>query len=87
MAVVVDDSIPVGDILSEIRNAAGDLLETVELFDLYRGEQIAAGKKSLAFSMTYRSYKRSLESEEVIEIQDKIASHLKERFKAEIREG
>jgi phenylalanyl-tRNA synthetase beta chain len=63
------------------------LLETVELFDLYRGKQIAPGKKSLAFSLTFRSHKRSLESREIIVIQDKIAGHLKERFKAEIREG
>ena len=73
--------------MSEIRSVAGELLETVELFDLYRGKQIASGKKSLAFSLTFRSQKRSLESQEVIVIQDKIASHLKERFKAEIREG
>jgi phenylalanyl-tRNA synthetase beta chain len=77
----------VGDILSEIRAAGGDLLETVELFDLYRGKQITAGKKSLAFSMTFRSDRRSLESKEVIGIQSKIAQHLKKRFNAEIREG
>jgi phenylalanyl-tRNA synthetase beta chain len=87
LAIVVDDAIPVGDIMSEIRSAAGELLETVELFDLYRGKQIAPGKKSLAFSLTFRSHKRSLESREIIVIQDKIAGHLKERFKAEIREG
>jgi phenylalanyl-tRNA synthetase beta chain len=87
LAIIVDDSIPVGDILSEIRAAGGDLLETVELFDLYRGKQITAGKKSLAFSMTFRSDRRSLESKEVIGIQSKIAQHLKKRFNAEIREG
>ena len=87
LAVVVDDSVSAGDMLSDIKMIAGDLLESVEIFDLYRGKQIGEGMKSLAFSMIYRSIERSLESREVIEIHNKIADHLKKHFNAEIREG
>ncbi len=63
------------------------MLEKVELFDLYRGKQFGEGRKSLAFSLIYRSAERSLESGEVAELHNKIALALKENFKAEVREG
>ncbi|MEW5923184.1 MAG: phenylalanine--tRNA ligase subunit beta, partial [Candidatus Zixiibacteriota bacterium] len=87
MAMVVDDSIRMGDIITEIRNSGGSLLEDVRLFDLYRGKPVPEGKKSLAFAMVYRSDKGSLENKEVIDLHNKIAEHLKKCFNVEIREG
>ncbi len=87
LAIVVDESIKVGDIKAEIFKAGGSLLKEIDIFDVYRGKPIAAGKKSIAFSMVYRSDKKSLLNEEVIAIQEKIANHLRNRFNAEIREG
>jgi phenylalanyl-tRNA synthetase beta chain len=87
LAIVVEDTIPVGEIMDSIRKMGGRLLEKVELFDLYKGKQIGEGKKSLAFSLSYRSGEGSLDGAEVAEIQNKIISHLKEQFKADIREG
>ncbi|UCD16906.1 MAG: phenylalanine--tRNA ligase subunit beta [Candidatus Zixiibacteriota bacterium] len=87
LAVIVDEEIRVGDILDTIREVGGDLLERLNVFDMYRGRQIGEGKKSLAFAMVYRSFERSLENEEVADLQEKIANSLKERFNAEIREG
>lgn len=87
LAIVVDEDIQVGRIIKLIKEKAGPLLEKVELFDLFRGKQIGAGKKSLAFSMIYRSPDGSLESEDITAIHDKIADELKNNFNAEIREA
>ncbi len=87
LAIVVDESVKVGDILARLKEAGGDLLESVELFDMYRSKQIGEGRKSLAFSLVYRSRERSLENEEVIEFQNKIIGHIKKYFNVEIRES
>jgi phenylalanyl-tRNA synthetase beta chain len=87
LAIIVEDSAKVGEILTLIRKIGGEILEKVELFDLFRGKQIGEGKKSLAFAMTYRSRERSLENEEIQAVHNKIAETIKKQFKAEIREG
>jgi len=87
LAIVVDESVKVGDILDRIREAGGERLESVGLFDLYHSKHIGEGKKSLAFSLIYRSRERSLENEEVVEYQDKIIEYLKKYFSIEIRES
>jgi len=87
LAVVVDENVKVGEMLAVIRKNGDQILEKVELFDLFRGKQIGAGKKSLAFSMIYRLPDRSLENEEVQKTHSKIAEALKKQFGAEVREG
>ena len=87
LAVVVDDSVKVGDMLNTIREIGGALLEELSVFDLYKGKQVGEGKKSLAFAMVYRSVEHSLESEDVAELHNNIADELKRRFNAIIREG
>jgi phenylalanyl-tRNA synthetase beta chain len=87
LAVIVDESVKAGDLLRAIRKMGGKLVEDVEIFDLYRGKQIGEGKKSLAFTFTYRSPERSLSSEEVADIHGKIAEYLKQNFNAVVREG
>lgn len=87
MAVVVDESVRVGEMIKEISKNGAQILEKVDLFDLFRGKQIGEGKKSLAFSMVYRSPERSLEAGEVQKIHNNIAEVLKKKFGAEIREG
>jgi len=86
LAIVVSVDIRVGDILDCLTATAGDLAETIELFDLYTGKQIEKGKKSVAVAITYRSRERSLSSEEVDSLQNKIIASLKKNFDAEIRE-
>ena len=67
-----------------MREKGGKLLESVQLFDVYEGSQIASGYKSVAFSLTFRSPERSLESAEVNKIVDKILAEL-EKMGVEIR--
>jgi len=65
IALLCDDALPVLTIEKAIRAAVGDLLESVELFDHYKGAQIPAGKKSLAFALSLRAADRTLTDAEV----------------------
>ncbi|MDY3127351.1 MAG: phenylalanine--tRNA ligase subunit beta [Corynebacterium sp.] len=65
LALVVDESVPAESVRLIIKEAAGELLEHVELFDVFRGEQLGEGKKSLAFTLVFRAADRTLTDEEV----------------------
>ncbi|MBD3403619.1 phenylalanine--tRNA ligase subunit beta [candidate division GN15 bacterium] len=86
LAMIVSESVRVGDIIDEIRSVAGGLAESVELFDLYTGKQIPKGKKSVAVAISYRSPERSLSSEEVEQKQQDVIAALKQKFNADIRD-
>jgi phenylalanyl-tRNA synthetase beta chain len=68
-----------------IVEAGGALLTDVVLFDVYRGEQIGAGKKSLAYSLTFQAPDRTLTSEEATRERDRILSRLERAFGAQMR--
>ncbi len=85
LAILVDDDVLVGDIEEAIRKAGGNLVEKVELFDIYKGAQIARGKKSIAYAIVYRDLKKSLKDEEVNKVHDKILKALENKFNAELR--
>jgi phenylalanyl-tRNA synthetase beta chain len=63
----------------------GDLIEELILFDAYRGKQIPPGKKSLAYSIRYRSRDKTLTDEEVDRIHQKVILELEESFQASLR--
>ena len=83
--MIVDEDLQVGDIEKTIREAGTELLRDVKLFDVYRGKQVEEGKKSVAFSLTYRSDERTLTDEEVDTIQNQVMDILKEKYSAVIR--
>jgi phenylalanyl-tRNA synthetase beta chain len=85
IAVVVDEAIPAEQIESEIRKAGGDLLSGVRLFDHYRGNQIPAGSKSLAYALAYQAGDRTLADKEIDKAHKKIEDRLKNVLKAAIR--
>ncbi|MGL5406212.1 MAG: phenylalanine--tRNA ligase subunit beta [Propionibacteriaceae bacterium] len=60
VALIVDESVTVAEVTQALREGAGDLLESLALFDLYTGEQVDAGKKSLAFALRFRAKDRTL---------------------------
>jgi phenylalanyl-tRNA synthetase beta chain len=76
LSLVVDKSIFVGQIEAVIRKCGGKLLESYKLFDVYEGDQVGEGKKSVAYTMTFRAKDRNLESAEVTAITDKILKEL-----------
>lgn len=85
LAVVARDSIPSADVARVIRGAAGPLLEDLHLFDVYAGEQIVEGSRSLAFAVTLRAEDRTLSSDEVAQVRDKIIHDLSKRLGAVLR--
>jgi len=86
IALVVDEEIPVRKVRRLIMEEGGALLVEARLFDLYRGAPIPRGKKSLAYSLTYRAPDRTLTAAEVVKIQERIVSHLYEAIGARRRE-
>lgn len=85
-SMVVKEEVAVGELEKTIRANAGDLLEDVKLFDVYRGAPVLPGHKSCAFSLTYRSKERTLKETEVNEINQKVLVALKDEYNAVLRE-
>jgi phenylalanyl-tRNA synthetase beta chain len=85
LAFVVDESVPAGELMAAAREAAGEELREVRFLSDYRGEQIGAGKKSLAFSVAFQSPERTLSDEDAARLRAAIVAALGERFGAELR--
>ncbi len=85
LAVVVDEDVAPDMLEKAIRQAGGFLLADVVLFDVYRGEQIGANKKSLAYSLTFQAPDKTLTSEIVAKQRARIIKSLAEQFNAQIR--
>ena len=86
LAVVVDESIAAKEVGDVIRRTGGKLLTEVRLFDLYMGEQIQAGKKSLAYALTYQAQDRTLTDAEVAKVRSRIIEQLEKELNAKLRE-
>jgi len=85
IAVVVRDEVYVADLIKAISKAAGDILEDVSLFDVYKGSQVPEGMKSTAFALTFRSPDRTLKDEEVNKAMERILKSLEHQFGARLR--
>ncbi len=85
MAILVDIDVPVGKLIELIKKTAGEMLENVELFDVYSGEEIEAGKKNVAFNLTFRKQEATLTQEEVNKMFDDILSRLESNYQAKLR--
>lgn len=86
IAVVVDENVPAGDVLEACRRAGGSKLIAVNLFDVYRGANLAAGKKSLAISLTVQDTEKTLEEEEISAVTQAVLAELAQRFQAYLRD-
>jgi phenylalanyl-tRNA synthetase beta chain len=85
LAFVVDEETPAAALTAAMRDAAGPDLRAVEVFDEYRGEQIGAGKRSLAFRVAFGSPDRTLTDEDVAPVRARIVDALADRFGAVLR--
>ncbi len=85
MAVVVDERVGWADVERCIKESGLQFLESIEFFDLYRGKQLPAGKKSLAFRLCYRAPDRTLRGEEVNEMQKLVEERLGRELDAKLR--
>ena len=87
VAMIVDEGVTHGEIVAAMERAAPDELTAIRLFDIFRDEGLGKGKKSLAYSLDYRSAERTLTDEEANGFHDRIKQALRSELNAEIREG
>jgi len=85
IAVAVDEHVEVGALVDAAREAAGELLREARVFDVYRGEQVGAGRKSVAIHLSFQSPERTLTDEEAAEARARIVDALAAQFDAELR--
>jgi phenylalanyl-tRNA synthetase beta chain len=85
LALVVDEGLPAERVAELIRITGGKILREVRLFDVYRGEKIGAGKKSLAYSLTYQSDDKTLNDRDVAGIRTRILRRLEQEVGAALR--
>lgn len=85
LAVIVDEDIPAERVEAVIWDAGGEVLSELHLFDVYRGEQIGSGKKSLAYNLIYQSYDYTLNDKQVLKIRNRIVNRLEEVLGAYLR--
>jgi phenylalanyl-tRNA synthetase beta chain len=87
MALVVEEGVQHGDVVVAIGKNPNKFLETVELFDIYRGSSIPTGKKSMAYSLTFRAPDRTLTDAEINGAHEQLKRSLLQTLKCEIRES
>lgn len=85
LAIVVSEDVDHQAISDLLWDTCGSLLESVQLFDVYKGKQVPSGKKSLAYALRYRSSDRTLTDEDVMLVQDDAISRLSAKYQAELR--
>ena len=85
LALVVEESVPSGTVADLIGKTGGALVSSVRLFDVFRGGQVGAGKKSLAYSITYQAPDRTLTDAEVAAVRQKIIKRLERELNANLR--
>jgi phenylalanyl-tRNA synthetase beta chain len=87
IALIVPEKVPSGSLLEAINNAGESLVETAEIFDIYRGKGIDQGHKSVALSITYRSAEQTLDDPTVNKVHQRLIKMLEERFGGKMREA
>jgi phenylalanyl-tRNA synthetase beta chain len=85
IAVIVDEDLPAAQVEEVIRQGGGKMLAGVRLFDIFRSEALGAGKKSLAYSLTYQAPDRTLTDSDAAQIRQKIIRRLEQDLGAKLR--
>jgi phenylalanyl-tRNA synthetase beta chain len=85
LAFIVPEEVMAGELVTAAGEAAGQELREMRAFDVYRGEQVGPGRKSIAFSVVFQSPERTLTDEDAAELRNRIVKALAERFGAQLR--
>jgi len=85
LALVVEESVPAAHVQDLIAQTGSALVRSVVLFDVYRGEQVGAGKKSLAYRLTYQADDRTLDAKGATQIRTRIVRRLERELGAALR--
>ena len=83
--MIVNEDVPAVEVESLIRQTGGSTITDVRLFDVYRGGQIGADKKSLAYSLTYQDPTRTLTDKDAAKLRNKIVRRLEQELGAQLR--
>lgn len=86
LAILVDEDVTAGDILSAIESASSNLVKETQLFDIYQGKGVEEGRKSVAFGLILQEFSRTLTDQEVDSEIENIVSTLNQQFAATLRE-
>jgi phenylalanyl-tRNA synthetase beta chain len=85
LSVTLPEDVPAATVVGTVREAGGDLLADARVFDLYHGEQVGAGRKSLALALSFRAPDRTLTDEDVAPLRDRIVAALRDGLGGELR--
>ena len=85
LALIVEESIPADRVHGLIIQTGGNLLQNAVLFDVYHGDQIPSGNKSLAYALTFQSPDRTLSDADATKVREKIIVRLKRELNAQVR--
>jgi phenylalanyl-tRNA synthetase beta chain len=85
LSVTLTEDVPAATVLAGVREAGGDLLADARVFDLYHGEQVGEGRKSLALALTFRAPDRTLTDEDVAPLRERIVAALRDGLGGELR--
>jgi len=85
LAFTVPEDVPAADLVAAAREAAGEELRDMRPFDVYHGEQVGDGRKSIAFAVNFQSSERTLTDEDAAELRERIVAALSDQFGAELR--
>ncbi len=86
LALVVEDSVPAAMVAETLERAVGDLCESVELFDVYRGPGVGVGRRSLAYRLRFAALDRTLTDEEIAGIRDRCLEAVAAEHRATLRQ-
>ena len=86
VAFIVENNVSAEDLIEEIRRSGGRLLTNIDIFDVYTGENVNAGYKSIAFNLTFSDLERTLSDEEVTSVFENIINKVTTKFNCEIRD-
>ena len=85
IALVMDESVPANDVCQKIIKSSNKLVKTTNIFDVYVGEHVEAGKKSVAINLTFQDDKKTLKEQEINEAMEKILKAVEKDFGAVLR--
>ena len=85
LAILLDEKISLGDLRSNITRSSGELLHDFQVFDVYQGDRIEKGKKSVAISLQFQETSRTLKDEEINSLIDRIILSLEQELNAKLR--
>jgi phenylalanyl-tRNA synthetase beta chain len=85
LAFAVDEAVPAGELVAAVRDAAGPELEEVSVFDVYRGEQVGSGRKSVALRVAFRSPERTLADADATRLRERIVAEVQARLGGTLR--